>query len=54
MSAKPKAAKLALQCPDCVYATGSISAFVRHLMDVHAMRPNQVHQIVERETKVKP
>jgi len=48
-----KGPKPGLQCPNCVYATRSMSAFIKHLMDVHAVRPNQVPRIVEQAAKGK-
>jgi hypothetical protein len=43
-----KIPKPMLQCPDCTLKTRSEAAFTRHLMDEHAVRPNQVPGIVRR------
>jgi uncharacterized C2H2 Zn-finger protein len=50
MSTKAKAArtKSTLQCPRCVYASQDMSAFIKHLMQVHAVKPNEVPGIVTR------
>jgi len=60
MTAAPKPAKSpakepkpALQCPSCVYATGNLPAFVKHLMQVHALRRDEISQIVEHIAKGK-
>jgi hypothetical protein len=50
MCTKAKAArtKSTLQCPRCVYASQDMSAFIKHLMQVHAVKPNEVPGIVTR------
>jgi hypothetical protein len=49
----PKEPKSVLQCPNCVYAKANMPAFIKHLMQVHALRPNQILRIVQQETKGK-
>jgi uncharacterized C2H2 Zn-finger protein len=44
--------KLIFTCPEnCGYSTKSEAQFVKHLIDAHAVRPNQVPRILARIEK---